>query len=229
MRRFFTLLILLLITTGSFGQKISQTFYSLGLNVLKSKEFEMHYDDQNTPPTFFNLGISHLWFRTDKRLTLNKEFGMNLQYSNPHLGSGGLGAHWYSNYKILNLYGEATIQPILKIDSTLSIGLGPTVEYLIIGYNKRNTTYYYLLDGHYVNGEYANDGFNRNFLSSPLLGIKLSVCNIGLSNKVNLKLNCAYFWLKPDDTNFHASGFVKVAAAFGFKFRKHHKSAEFEL
>ncbi len=231
MKRFFsiTTLFVFLLAANSFGQTESQTFFSAGANILKSKDFRTHYDDECTPPTFFGFGATHSWYRTDRKFTLNKEIGLNMQYSSPSLSSGGLGAHSSSKYHLFNLFAEATIQAQIKIDSTMSIAIGPAVEYLISGYNKKHTSYYYLSDGHYVNGENNHSGFNRNYFGDPLWGIKFSVLNFGMSDKATFKINFSYFWLNQDDSNFYSSSFIKVGMAVGFKLGKHSKIPESEL
>lgn len=222
MKLFITIPILgfLLFSTKGFSQKVSETFFSAGANILKSTDFRNYYDEECTSPTFLNLGVTHSWYRTDRKVTFNKEIGLNFQYSSPDLSSGGLGAHSYSSYKLLNLFGEATIQTQIKIDSTMSIGIGPTVEYMIVGYNRVNTSYYYLADTHYINGECSHAGFNRNYFGNPLWGIKLSVFNFAMREKATFKVNFSYFWMKENKSNFHSSSYIKVGMAIGFRHKK---------
>jgi hypothetical protein len=211
-----TILFVFSLAANGFGQAQSQTFFSAGANILKSKDFKTYYDEECTPPTFFGFGVTHAWYRPDKDFTLNKEIGVNMQYSSPSLSSGGLGAHSYSKYQMLDFFAEATLQAQIKIDSTMSIAIGPAIEYLITGYNKENTSYYYLADGHYLNGEINHSGFSRSYFGDPIWGIKFSVFNFGMSDKATFKINCSYFWLNQDESNFHSSSFIKVGVAVGF-------------
>jgi len=231
MMRFRTLTILfaLLFGLNSFGQVASQTFFSVGANILRSKDFGRYYDREYTPPAFLGFGVTHSWYRTDREFTLNKEIGVNMQYSSPQLSSGGLGAHSNSKYQLLNLFAEATIQAQIKIDSTMSIAIGPVVDYLITGYNKEQTSYYAMYTNPPTSGEISHSGFNRSYFRDPLWGIKFSVFNFSMGEKATFKFNCSYFWLNQDDSNFHSSGFVKVGVAVGFKFNKHSKRSESEL
>lgn len=224
-----TILVLLLFEMISFGQVTSQTFFSASANILRSKDFRTYYDEECTPPTFCSFGISHSWYGTGRDFTLNKEIGVNMQYSSPQLSSGGLGAHSNSKYQLLNLFAEATIQAQMKIDSTMSIAIGPVVDYLITGYNKEQTSYYAMYTNPPTSGEISHSGFNRSYFGDPLWGIKFSVFNFAMGEKATFKFNCSYFWLNQDDSNFHSSGFVKVGVAVGFKFNKHSKRAESEL
>lgn len=231
MMRFPTLTVLLifLFALNGFGQVASQTFFSAGANILKSKDFKTYYDEECTPPTFCSFGVTHSWYRTDREFTINKEIGVNAQYSSPKLSSGGLGAHSYSKYQLFNLFAEATIQAQIKIDSTMSIAIGPAVEYLITGYNKENTSYYSMINNPPTSGEISHSGFNRNYFGDPLWGIKFSVFNFAMREKATFKINCSYFWLNQDDSNFHSSGFVKVGVAIGFIFKKQPDCTESEL
>jgi len=151
-----TILLLLLFTLSGLGQVASQTFFSVGANILRSKDFSMYYDEECTPPTFCSFGITHSWYRTDRDFTLNKEIGVNVQYSSPQLSSGGLGAHSYVKYQTLNLFAEATVQAQIKIDSTMSIAIGPVVDYLITGYNKKQTSYYAMYTNPPTSGEISH-------------------------------------------------------------------------
>lgn len=111
MMRFRTLTILfaLLFGLNSFGGYQAKPF-SVGANILRSKDFGRYYGQKRyTPPAFLGFGVTHSWYRTDREFTLNKEIGVNMQYSSPQLSSGGLGAHSNSKYQLLNLFAEATI------------------------------------------------------------------------------------------------------------------------
>jgi hypothetical protein len=215
--------LLLLFSVKGFNQKISETYFGIGVNKLQSTSFTQYYDEECSPPTFFNLGVSHAWYQTNKKIAFNKEIGLNLQYSSPDLSSGGLGAHNYSHWKLINLFAEATIQAKFKIDSLLSIGFGPAAEYLIIGYNKVNTSYYYLTNAHYENGVYSHSGINRDYLGNSLLGVRFSIFNSGISERATLKVNLSYFWMKQNESNFHSSSFVKIGLAIGLKHIKKDK------
>lgn len=224
-----TILVLFLFALNSRGQVASRTFFSVGADILKSKDFGIYYDREYTPPAFLGINVTHSWYRTDRDFTINKEIGFNMQYSSPRLSSGGLGAHSDSKYQLLNLFAEATIQAQIKIDSTLSIAIGPVVDYLITGYNKEQTSYYAMYTNPPTSGEISHSGFNRNYFGDPLWGIKFSVLNFTMGEKATFKINCSYFWLNQNESNFHSSGFIKVGVAVGFRFKKHPKIEETEL
>lgn len=228
MRRFLALttLFVFLFAASSFGQAKSQTFFSAGANILKSKDFGRYYDEECTPPTFFGFGVTHSWYRTDKVFTLNKEIGLNTQYSSPSLSSGGLGAHSYSKYQMLHFFAEATVQAQIKIDSDMSIAIGPAIEYLIAGLNNANTSYYYLYNNQYLSGKNNYSGFNRNYFGDPIGGIKFSVFNFGMRDKATFRINCSYFWLNQHESNFHSSSFIKVGVAVGFDSKKNRPQNE---
>jgi len=213
-------LLVMLCSINGYSQTASDTFFSVGANMLKSSDFGTYYDEEQTPPTFLNLGVTHSWYRTDRKITFNKEIGLNVQYSNPHLSSGGLGAHSYSSFKILNLFAEATVQAQIKIDSSMSVGIGPAVEYLLVGHNKENSSYYAMYTNPPTSGQISHTGFNRNYFGDPLWGVKFSVLNFGMSDKATFKLNFSYFWMKENETNFHSSSYLKVGIAVAFRSKK---------
>ena len=219
MRQLFILLILLLITAGSFGQKISQNFYSLGLNILKGKEFQNHYSDQTSQPSYFSIGVSHSWYRTDKKLSFNKEIGLNLQHSKLELGSGGLGGHYYMDLSFFNLFTEVTFQAQYRIDKMMSIGIGPVTEYLIIGYNRAHSSCY-TWGANPSLVEQNRSGINRNYFGDPSLGIKLSILNFGLTEAVTFRMNLSYFWLKQNESNLYCSNLMRIGFDLAFKQKK---------
>ena len=211
----------LLNSAKGFCQNVSETNFSLGINKLQSTTFKTYYDEECSPPTFLNLGVSHSWYRTDKKVTFNKEIGLNVQYSSPDLSSGGLGAHNNSRWKLFNLFAEATVQAQFRVDSTLSIGLGPAVEYLITGYNKEKTSYYTMASNPPKSGEVSHSGFNRDYFNDPLFGVRFSILNSVIGGKATLKINLSYFWMKQNESNFHSSKYIKVGLAIGLRSKKH--------
>lgn len=215
----FIALVFLLISAKGFCQKVNKTIFGIGINQLQSTVFNNYYDDECSPPTFLTLGVSHLWYQTDKKITFNKEIGLDLQYSSPKLSSGGLGAHSYSKSKLLNLFAEATIQAQIKIDNMMSIGIGPVAEYLILGYNERHSTYY-MMTSPPISGEYNHSGINRDYFGDPLYGVKVSILNSNIGNRATFKFNLSYFWMKENDSNFHSSNYLKFGIAIGFKHKK---------
>lgn len=219
MRRNISLLFFMLIAAGSFGQKINQTFYSLGLNILKGKMFESHYSDPTSSPSFFSLGVSHSWYRTDKKLSFNKEIGLNLLHSKLEIGSGGLGGHYNLDLNFFNLFAEATFQAQYRIDKMMSIGVGPVTEYLIIGYNRAHSSCY-TWGANPSLVEQNRSGFNRNYFGDPSLGVKLSIINFGLTETVTFRMNLSYFWLKQNESNLYCSNLLRIGFGVAFKQKK---------
>jgi hypothetical protein len=208
-----------LISMNGYCQKVSKTTFGLGINKLQSTNFHTYYDDECSPPTFLTLGVSHFWYRAEKKITFNKEIGFNLQYSNPKLSSGGLGGHWYGTSKLLNFFAEATVQAQIKIDNMMSIGIGPVAEYLILGYNELNSSYY-MMTNPPSSGEYNHSGYNRDYYSDPVYGVRFSIINSDIGERANLKVNLSYFWMKENETNFHSSHYIKFGVAVGLKHKK---------
>ena len=209
----------LLISMYGFCQKVSETTFGIGINTLQSTNFDTYYDDECSPPTFLTLDVSHFWYRADKKITFNKEIGFNLQYTSPKLSSGGLGGHSYSKSKLLNFFAEATVQAQIKIDHMMSIGIGPVAEYLIIGYKELQSSYY-ISGNPPCSGNYSHSGFNRDYYSDPLYGVRFSVLNSNIAERATLKVNLSYFWMKENENNFHSSHYIKFGVAMGFKHKK---------
>jgi hypothetical protein len=215
----FFALAFLLISTKGFCQKVSKTIFGIGINQLQSIKFNNYYDDECSPPTFLTLGVSHFWYRADKKITFNKEIGLDLQYSSPKLSSGGLGGHSYSKSKLLNLFAEATIQAQIKIDNMMSVGIGPVAEYLILEYNEQHSSYY-MMTNPPMSGEYNHSGINRDYFGDPLYGVRLSILNSNIGDRATFKFNLSYFWMKENESNFHSSNYLKFGMAIGFMHKK---------
>lgn len=220
MRLLFRLICIVLYSSSVMAQKVSETTAGIGFNQLGIPNFGQHWDDEGSPPIFLNLSTSHSWYRTDRRLSVNKEIGVNLQYSDIELSSGGLGAHNYGKWKMLNLFAEAALQARIQLDSTFAIGFGPVGEYLISGYQDEKVSYYSMVSTPPSSGDIHHSGMRRDYFSNPLYGIKLSIFNSLLNERTTLRLNVSYLWTKSDITNFYGSGLLKISAAIGIKHRK---------
>lgn len=135
------------LTYGAFCQKVSENSFGIGFSKTPSnEEIKQHWSDDTQPPTFLNIKATRSWFRSDRKISLQKEVGINLQNSKINVGGGGLGGG--SNYsgRIINLNAEASLQLRFQVNSMISFALGPMAEYLLVGYHNINYSSYSIID-----------------------------------------------------------------------------------
>jgi hypothetical protein len=211
-----TCIIIFLLTGTTFGQKISETNFSLGINKTSSPDQQMYWNE-NPPPIYIILNASKLWYRDNHRISFGKELGFNLQYSDIDLDSGGNGAHSWRSGNIISLFADAALLVRFRINKTLAFGIGPEAEILMIGKNNINSSYYISYTNPPVSGEKYETGLNRDYFNQPSYGIKLCLFESGLTKKTTIGLNFSYLWTKSESSNFYAANFARISFLVGFK------------
>lgn len=210
-----TILICVLIfsaNTGLFGQKVGETGIAIGFNnTLSNEEFKMRWSEEYSPPIFLNIRASKSWYRNDHKIALRKEVGLNLQYAKIGMGGGGLAAGNYYSGKIISLFAEASLLLRVRVDSTISLGIGPTAEYLLIGSNNLNNSYYTIFTNPPSSGDINYSGINRDYFNQPSYGIKLSIFNLANIKRYKVGLNFSYLWTKNEHSNFFLSNYLNVS------------------
>ena len=91
-----------------FGQKIRETSFAFGINKTSSP-VQHNYWNENSSPTYLTFNATKSWYNNDHRFSIRKEAGLNLQYSNINLDSGGLGGHNYYSGNITSLFADAAL------------------------------------------------------------------------------------------------------------------------
>jgi hypothetical protein len=205
------------LTFGAFCQKESKNSFGIGFSKTPSnEEIKQHWSDDTQPPTFLNIKAIRSWFRNDRKISLQKEAGINLQCAKLSVGGGGLGAGNYYSGKIINLNALANLQLRVNIDPMISFAIGPMVEYLLVGYNKINNSYYSHFDQP-RSGNIKTSGINRDYYNQPSYGIKMSIINSRTNGKNTFDLDLSYLWTKSEFSNFYASKYFQVSFLIGFK------------
>ncbi len=204
-------------TSPVLAQKISETNFGIGYSKTPSnEEIKQHWSEDTQLPIFLNINVNKNWYRNDRKITLQKEVGINLQYSRISVGGGGLGTGNNYSGKIINMNAEASLQLRFHIDSMISFGIGPTAEYLLLGYHNINNSYYNLSDPP-RSGDIRTSGINRDYYNQPSYGVKMSIINSQINEKNTLGLDVSYLWAKSEHSNFYASNYFQVSFLIGFK------------
>lgn len=202
----------------TFGQQVSETNFSIGINKTSSDEFKQHFEE--ALPTYLMAGVSKSWYSNDHWISLRKEAGLNLQYAHIDLSSGGLGAANHYTGNIISLFAGGSLQARLRLSNAFAIGFGPEAEVLLVGNSNLNNEYYSMIYDPPTAGNKEMGGINRDYFKKPSFGIKASLYESAPDSKVNIGLNLSYLWTNGDPSNFYAERFTRFSIVIGFKKQK---------
>jgi hypothetical protein len=202
--------------TNVFGQKIRETNFAFGINKTASPDQQMHWNE-NSSPTYLTFQATKSWDNNNHRFSIRKEAGLNLQYSNIGLDSGGLGGHNYYSGNITSLFADAALLAQLRITRTLTLAIGPEVEFLLIGYTNLMESYYYYTANHPVSGDNRTVGLNRAYFNQPAYGFKFILFETGITEKTTIGLNFSYLWTKSEFSNFYAANYTRISFVIGIR------------
>lgn len=198
----------------AFGQVVSEIGAGFGVNKTHSSEFGNHYQ-QNSSPAYFFVESDFSWYRNDRRITIQKEIGLRMQFADIELATGGK-ASGNSYYGSINsLFAGLALMARVNLGSGLSAALGPAAELLLIGRNRVNYTYFSMFTNppSYHEGQYK--GMNRDYFGNPSMGIKLLLTKqVSEKNTISIRVN--YMSTTSDRTNFYVSNSTYVAFIVGF-------------
>ena len=208
--------ILIFLTFGGFAQKISETNVELGISKTSSPVQRERWGE-DPAPTYLTFKATKSWYKNDQWISLRKEIGFNLQYSNINLSSGGLGASNHYTGNIISLFANGCLQARFRIDSTFALGIGSEAEYLLIGYNNLNNSYYTAGTNPPGSGDIHNKNINRDYFNQPSFGLRLSIFETGISEKATIGINVSYLWTKSEFSDFYAANYMRISFLIGFK------------
>lgn len=206
----------LLFSFGALGQTISETNLSMGISKPSSPDNQPYWEEDS--PVYLLLGGTKSWYPSDKLISMRKEVGLNLQYANIDLETGGLGANNHYTGSILSLSANASLQARFVIYPSVAVGIGPEAELLIIGKNHLDDAYYKILNGTTpTSGVAENNALNRDYFNKPSLGLKLSLFESSISEKTTLGIHISHLWTKSEFSNFYASRYTRISLFIGFR------------
>ena len=221
MKRWINLTIILVFfgTVSSFGQKISETSFSVGVSQTYSP-VQREYWNESPPPTYLIANANKSWFRIDHRISLKKELGLNLQYSSIGIGGGGLGGGSYYSGNITSLFADISLLANIRINKRLAFCVGPEAELLLIGNTNVTNDWHFYSSPHPMSGSIHEHGINRDYFNQPAYGIKARLFESGITEKITIGLAFSYLWTKSEDSNFYASNYTRISLYVGFKRKK---------
>lgn len=211
-----TLAVVFFLTGNAFGQKISETDFSLGVKLTSSPE-QQTYWNENPPPTYFTASASKVWYRDNRRISFEKELGLQLQYAGIDLDSGGNGGHSWHTGNIFSLFAEASLAARYRIEKTLVLSIGPEAEMLLIGKNNMNISYYMSFCNPPISGEKQEVGLNRDYFDKPSFGGKLGLHKTMPNENITIGFKFSYLWTPMESSNFYAAHYARVSFFVGFK------------
>lgn len=201
---------------GALGQNISETTLSMGISKPSSPDNQPYWDEDS--PVYLLLGGTKSWYASDQSISLRKEVGLNLQYANIDLETGGLGANNHYTGSILSLSANASLQARFVIDPSVAVGIGPEAELLLIGKNHLDDAYFTMLNGTTpTSGVAENNSLNRDYFKQPSIGIKLSLFESAISDQTTLGIHISHLWTKNEFSNFYASRYTRISLFIGFR------------
>lgn len=213
---FFFCIFMLSALNNVLAQKIRETSFAFGINKTSSPVQHNRWNE-NSPPTYLTFNATKSWYNNDHRFSIRKEAGLNLQYSNIDLDSGGLGGHNYYSGNITSLFADAALLVQMRINSSLALAIGPEAEYLMIGYTNLRESYYYKDADRYISGANRTVGLNRDYFNKPAYGIKFRIFESGIIEKTTVGLNFSYLWTKSEFSNFYAANYTRISFVIGFR------------
>ena len=148
------------LSLNTFGQKISETNFALGISKTAAPDYEQHWEVD--PPTYILLNASKSWYN-DHWLSLMKEAGLNLQYAKIHNSTTGLGAGNEYTGNIISRFADVALMARFRINNTLAFGIGPEAEIRLIGKSNLNNYYYTHFTSPVSSGNKNMSGLNRDY------------------------------------------------------------------
>jgi hypothetical protein len=218
---------MLSITFSTFGQKISETSFSFGMNKpnhFKQDDFAVSYMSSN-----LIINATKSWYNNSHMISLRKELGFNLQYINVGYGIGNLERDNYFTGDIESLFADIALMAHFMFTHTLAFSLGPEAELLVIGNNNVNHSYKPPLSALPYSGTIRYKGINRDYFNQPSFGIKARLFESDISNRATLGLAVSYLWTKHNYFNFNASSYTRLSMYIGWKKQKEKTQKRFNF
>lgn len=207
------LLLLVFSASGAFAQRISETAFELGSNKTSSPEFRGRWNDSNAPAFLF-LNVSQSWYNEDHPISFRKGLGLKLQYAHIDLAGGGLGGGSHYTGRIYSLFVNPELLAHIKVGGQMAVELGPAFEYLIIGSNRLNNSWWMMYSG---SGSSKASGTNRDYFNKPAYGLKFRFLATGPGSKLNVGITLSYLQTQIEASNFYAKNYFQVSFLVGLR------------
>jgi hypothetical protein len=205
--------ILFSISLSSFGQQVSETGFSIGVNS------PTHYDQDEFSVTYMPnnpiFNVTKSWYNNEHWISLRKELGLNLQYLNVRYGIGNLERDNYFSGNMVSLFANGALMAHLRIDRKLVFSIGPEAEILLIEKNNLKNSYKTSFPNPPSSGTIIEKGFSRAYFSQPSYGIKARLFESNITQRITLCLAVSYLWTKRELSNFNASNYTRLSFYIG--------------
>ncbi len=202
-------------TFNTVGQKVCKTDFSFGMNSSTPKGSETYWEAPRPNNLIFNAAKS--WDSNQHRISLRKQLGANLQYSNIRYGRGNLTESYTFKGNNLSLFANTALLAHFRITGKLAFSAGPEVEILLIGINNLKKSPYTTFTSPPSSEIIRERGMNRDYFNEPSFGIKACLFETDINEKTTLGINFSYLRTKSDYSNFFASNYTRISFLVGFK------------
>lgn len=197
------------------GQKVCKTEFSVGMNSSIPKGSETYWEAPRPNNLIFNAAKS--WYSNQHRISLRKQLGLNLQYSNIRYGRGDLTESYTFKGNNLSLFANTALLAHFRVNDKLAFSVGPEVEILLIGNNNLEKSHYTTFTNPPSSEILRERGLNRDYFNQPSYGIKVLLFESDITERINFGIAMSYLWTKSEYSNFNASNYTRISFLIGFK------------
>jgi len=189
-----------------------ETGFTLGVVSPDYPEGRFSY---GVPGSLLKLGFAQCWYNPEHRISFRPELNLNtefIQIGYSHGGKPAGGTHEGNIFAITS--GLATMAQIRILPGT-TVAFGPSGKFLLTDITKTVYTYDggYILPDVYISKEF--NGFNREYLNKPSLGIKTMLIQKNLNGKINMGLVFDYQWKNSEEDYFYFSRTMEISFYLG--------------
>jgi len=200
---------------NAFGQKVCKTNFSFGIDSSTPTNSETYWETPRPDNLIFNA--SKNWYNNIRDISIRKELGLNLQYSNIRYGRGILDEGYMFERNNVSLSANTALLDHFCINGKLAFSARSEVEILLIGNNNLEKSTHTLFTNPSSSGIIHERGLNRDYFNQPSYGIKARLFESYITVRTSFCIAVSYLWTKAEYSNFYASNYTRISFGFGKK------------
>ncbi len=210
MKNFILLIfIVFVLSTNSLAQWKRETGFELGIN---QPIYPKNYYDGKINGSL-KCGAYQSWFNPETKFTFRPMVGLNLERLRiDYLSRGGLGGGNTFEGTIWSINGEIDALAQIRILKKLFFSVGPAGKFLLTNVSKLSTNWWQHGVG---NGGNEINGFNRENLHQPSIGIKIMLLDRNTDKKITYGFSFKNLWRSPADDFVDYSNSLEVSFYMG--------------
>lgn len=202
------ILLLFLLPTVLWAQWERGTGFSLGII---SPDYPKGRFPSGDPGVIMKLGINQSWHQPDKKVSLRPEISLNTEIFSIDYSHGGKAAGGTHEGTIVAINCELAAMIQIRILPRTMLVFGPSGKFLLTDITDTEYTF----DGGLLYPDIGIskefNGFNREYLNKPSIGIKAMLIQQNLNEKINMGLVFDYQWKNAEEEYFYFSRTMEVS------------------